>query len=130
MRHTQRRDCNTDSKSGVLRVFAIVLGIAVLSGCASSNLYKGRRALRNGDSAQALQLLRAARAEDPTNPVLLRELGVASYKQAQYDSALGALMQATAKRQRDARAFFYLGASHEARKDYMSALDAYGRYAV
>src|SRR5262245_32354383 len=106
------------------------LGVALLSGCASSNLYKGRRALRNGDSSRALQLLRTARNENPNNPVLLRELGVASYKQAEYDSAISALLVATSKRQKDARAFFYLGATHEAKKDYQDALDAYRRYVV
>lgn len=123
--------CRRRSHTHRVRILVpVVFAVAFATGCASSRLYEGRRELRRGNPQNALPLLRIARAQDPGNPFVLRELGIASYKLAEYDSAAAALEQAVLKRRRDARALFYLGASYERGRHYAAAIEAYRQYTV
>jgi TolB-like protein len=96
-----------------------VLGLAFLAAaCATSGQM----------SADGLARLQRARAARPNDPKLIRDLGLAFYKAARYDSARAYLAQAVARDPRDGAATLYLGLASERQGDFAAARSAYQTY--
>ena len=95
------------------------LGLAVLaSACATSGQM----------STDGLARLQRARAARPGDPKLTRDLGLAFYKAARYDSARFYLAQSVARDPRDGAATLYLGLAAERQGDFGAARTAYQTY--
>ena len=106
----------------------ILIGLTIIigSGCAPQIYDQGRRLVEEGEFDRAITVLTDAIRENPDNYRLWQELGVAQYKQGDYDGAEKAL-QRSSELQSDARTDLYLGLVYEERDFYGRAIDAYRR---
>ncbi len=107
------------------RLLFFLVAVALLAGCSSSLYQQGRRAATEGNYDRAIDLYYQEIAANPQSAEAWREIGVAFYKQDDFDKAEEALKQASAIRP-DARTHLFLGLLHEKRENIDAALDAYG----
>jgi tetratricopeptide (TPR) repeat protein len=85
------------------------------------------RLLRTGRPADAIAPLREAALLQPSNPVILHDLGLACLEVGQIPDAIAALQQAVACNPRDGDAHFRLGIALESLGDVGGAIVAYDR---
>ena len=102
----------------------------LLAGCAAPvNFFQqGEDQLGKKEYDAAIQSFTRARVEDPENPAVAREMGIAQYQKAAYGDALPLLLEAFLADTADGRALIYLGMTYENLEDYPRAMDIYGRY--
>lgn len=110
----------------ILSVFIIVLLVAGFFG--PSKLRQGRKHLEREEYTRALEVLTDALNEDPDNPKIHRDLGIAYYKTGQYEQALVELNTAKEKREKDGEVIFYLGLTYERLEQYDKAIEEYSNY--
>ena len=92
---------------------SIILILALLFLCFGPSKYKqGRNYLERGEYTQALAVLTDALNEEPENPEVHRDIGIAYYKTEQYEPALEELNKAKEKLDKDGQVMFYLGAAY------------------
>ena len=108
-----------------LRIFILVLLIA---GCGTASWRQGRRYLADGKYDQSIEALENALNEDPDNPKILRDLGIAHYKAEQYEQSLEHLEEAKKGLEKDSRLSFYLGLVYEQLGQYDKAIEEYANY--
>jgi len=94
-------------------------------------------ALKQGDTALALELLLAVSRDAPEKPFVFTNLGLAYFKLQQHEPALEAFRQAVSRNPRDAVAFNHLGILQRqqgefeaARQSYQRALEIDSNYAL
>jgi len=105
------------------RSFLVVLAIlSLLAGCGQNMISRGRGLVEAKQYGQAQELFYKLIRDDPSNPVLWRELGISFYKERKLDKAVVALNNAIPL---DVPAFLYLGLVHEAMNDPNQAIDDY-----
>jgi len=117
------------SKSIFFKVFCAVISL-FLAGCAATvNFFQqGEDQLERKEYDAAIQSFEMARKNDPENTGILREMGVAFYRKAEYNKAMPLLLQAFIQDSTDGRTLFYLGTAFEIQEDYPRAMDVYRRY--
>ncbi|MDZ7272058.1 MAG: hypothetical protein ONB17_10615, partial [candidate division KSB1 bacterium] len=111
-----------------LIVALIVAAGCWVMGCATSYHGRAKTALRRHDYDLALRHLVLALEEQPTDPQVLRDVGIALYGKEEYAAAIRALSKAFALDSTDARTLFYLGSAYEITGDLDGAIDMYRRY--
>jgi tetratricopeptide (TPR) repeat protein len=115
-----------------MRKSADILGILILAllvvGFGPSSLKQGRKHLEREEYTQALEVLTDALNEDPDNPKIHRDLGIAYYKTDQYEQALAELNKAKEELEKDGEVIFYLGLTYERLGQYDEAIEAYSNY--
>ena len=94
----------------VYTALALLLGLSVLAGCATT-FGQGVGAAREGRYADASDAFERVLAEDPDRFDALVNLGIARYKLGVLDEAIAALERARARAPRDATVRLYLGLS-------------------
>ncbi len=87
----------------IIRMFLIVLGMALLGACQRDPLSQGLQALGKGDAAQARILLQRAADINPGDPSALANLGIAYLRLGQTNEALEAFRKASALALNDPR---------------------------
>lgn len=110
------------------RTIIIFILILFMFGCASASLRQGRSYLAKEKYPQALEALTNALNEDPDNPEIHRDLGIAYYKTDQYEQALDELEKAKQGLGKDDRLIFYIGLTYEKLKLYDKAIEEYANY--
>jgi tetratricopeptide (TPR) repeat protein len=117
------------STSGLFKVSWIVTPL-FLAGCAATvNLFQqGEDQLERKEYDAAIESFTQAREDDPEDPAIVREMGIAHYRKAEYGEAVPLLLEAFIKDTTDGRALFYLGMTYETLEDYPHAMDIYRRY--
>ncbi len=107
-----------------------VTGIALLlANCAASNAHRrGADFLKQDRFEEAVRWLETARAEDPGNAEVCRDLGIAYYRKPDFQNARRFLLESFVSDSTDGRTLFYLGTLYETLKDYPHAIDIYRRY--
>lgn len=110
--------------------FLLPVVAVILAGCASTIDYFsiGKQHLQKNEYDLAIQAFESARAENPDDPQILRELGIAHYQKIQFDKAIPLLIQAFLEDTTDGRTLFYLGTAYEITNDIPHAYDIYRRY--
>lgn len=117
-----------------MKTIAKILSIFIISLLAMgfifgpSNLKRGRKHLENGEYSQALAVLTDALNEDPDNPEIHRDLGIAYYRTKQYEQALMELNKAKEGLKKDGQVIFYLGMTYERIEQYDKAIEEYSNY--
>jgi TolB-like protein len=103
----------------------------ILAGCAATvNFFQqGEDQLARKEYDAAVLSFETARKNDPENAGILREMGVALYRKAEYNRAMPLLLEAFIKDSTDGRTLFYLGTTFEIQEDYPRAMDIYRRCA-
>ena len=96
----------------------------LLAGCGQNMYTQGRKFIEDGQYDRAVSFYYQQIAENPQNMDAWRELGVAFYKQGNYEKAEDALKQAN-EIQVDARASLYLGLAAEQQGMTDKAINAY-----
>lgn len=110
-----------------MRLTLVLVGCALLAGCATANL-QGRAALSGGRYDEAARHFEEALAEAPGRPSSLVGLGIARYKLGALDEAHRALTEAAAQAPDDPTPQLYL-ALVALRRGEDAAADAHlGRY--
>jgi len=97
-------------------------------GCASVSLRQGRGYLDRGKCPEALEALTRALGEDPDNPEIHRDLGIAHYGLGEFDKALEELEKAKQDLAKDGKVMFYLGLTYENLEEYNKAIEEYSNY--
>lgn len=110
------------------KLLSILIVALMVVGFGPSKLRQGRRYLEKGEYTRALEVLTDAINEDPDNPEIHRDLGIAYYNTKQYEQALNELNKAKEKREKDADVMFYLGLTYERLEKYDKAIEEYGNY--
>ncbi len=105
----------------------LILGL-LLFGCAASTSRVGQRALRKGNTRQAVVLLEKAVRENPQNTQALRDLGIAYFKTGDYNKAIRALTKVHQKMPKDGPTLFYLGAAYEKSGQTSKAISVYRQF--
>ena len=102
----------------------------LLAGCAATvNFYQqGMDQLESREYDAAIESFARAREDNPDDPAIAREMGVARYRKAEYGDAMPLLLEAFIKDTTDGRALIYLGMTYENLEDYPHAIDLYRRY--
>jgi tetratricopeptide (TPR) repeat protein len=102
----------------------ILLLALLLAGCGQNMYSQGRRFIEDGQYDRAISFYYQQIADSPRNMEAWRELGVAFYKQGNYEKAEDALKQAN-EIQVDPRSSFYLGLAAEQQGMTDKAINAY-----
>ncbi|MBN2102439.1 hypothetical protein JW835_00190 [bacterium] len=100
----------------------------MIMGCAASHYSLGKKHLNNEAYAQALAEFELAKQENPNDPKVFREMGIAYYQQLDFKNAIQHLLQAFLQDSADGRTLFYLGTAFEITKQPDMAMDIYSRY--
>ncbi len=104
-------------------VILLILAVAV-TGCSQSLVSQGRQLVSEGEYQRGIDLLYAELDTNPQNADAWRQLGIAFYKQNEYDKALEAFKQANVI-DPEANANLYMGLIYERREEYGLAVNAY-----
>ncbi len=107
---------------------AVFIPLIFLIGCAGSYYTQGRQSLKRQEYDTAITQFRAALADYPGDPEILREMGIAYYEKSELDSAKLYLLKSFVKDTTDGRTLFYLGATFEQKQDIPHAIDIYKRF--
>jgi len=111
-----------------VKTLSIIIAAFLTVGFGPSSLRQGRKYLEKGEYVRALEKLTDALNEDPENPEIHRDLGIAYYKTGQYEQALGELSTAKEKLKKDGQTIFHLGLTYERLEQYDKAIAEYGNY--
>ena len=106
----------------------ILMLVLLMIGCGAANLREGRGYLADGEYAKALEAFTDALNDDPDNPKIHRDLGIAYYKAGQYEQAAGELETAGQELEKDSKVVFYLGMTYEELEQYDKAIVEYSKY--
>ena len=110
-------------------VFAtLLIPLIFLAACATSRYGQGRAELEKDNFRQAIVLLEAALEENPDNPNIIRDLGIAHYCVRDFSIAIDLLAASVQKNPGDGKALFYLGTAYEITENYKKALETYRQY--
>ena len=112
----------------ICKLCTLLLIIQLLGGCTASYYQQGRKSLEAENFDSAITSFEKALEEKPDDTQILRELGIAYYRNIQWDRAIPTLLQAFFQDSTDGRTLFYLGTAFEITKDYPHAIDTYRRY--
>lgn len=112
-------------KTKILTIFILAIWII---GCGPASLRQGRRYLAKEEYTQALEALTNALNEDPDNPKIHRDLGIAYYNIGQYEQAVDELKKAKQRLKKDSHVVFYLGLTYERLEQYDKAIEEYAKY--
>ncbi|MGE5458545.1 MAG: tetratricopeptide repeat protein, partial [Methanococcaceae archaeon] len=102
--------------------------IILISGCAGSDYYQGKKNLDLGNYGKAIEYFNQEIQLQPNNFKAHRDLGIALYKKNDLSNSLVSLQKAFSIKKNDAFTIFYLGLINEAMKDYDQALNYYKEY--
>jgi tetratricopeptide (TPR) repeat protein len=111
-----------------IKTLSILILVLSVVGFGSSKSKQGRKHLERGEYTQALGVLTDALNEDPDNPKIHRDLGIAYYKTGQYEQALLELSKAKEGLEKDGSAIFHLGLAYERLGQYDKAIEEYSNY--
>lgn len=111
-----------------IKTLSILVLVLSVVGFGSSRSKQGRRHLERGEYAQALEALTDALNEDPDNPKIHRDLGLAYYRTRQYEQALLELNKAKEGLEKDGSVMFHLGLGYERLEQYDKAIEEYSNY--
>ncbi len=109
-------------------LFLMAISLWFVTGCSTSSYHLGREALEVNEVAKAYQHLQRAYLNDPKNPAINRELGIACFLKHQYDAAITHFITAQQKFPRNGRLLFYLGVSYELQNQKEKAIAVYSQY--
>ncbi len=103
-----------------------------LSSCAttSSNHQLGQKELSRDNFTDAISYLKSALDEDPDNPAILRDLGLAYFQNLEFDKSIDAFNQVLIQVPDDGKSLFYLGAAYEINNDLDNAINAYRKFNI
>jgi tetratricopeptide (TPR) repeat protein len=117
--------------SHTLSVLIPTCVLLVIVGCSGNLITKGRKHLDRGEYKQAQDLFYQSIAENPTNLSAWRELGIAFYREGEFQKAEVALDNAP---KGDPLTLLYMGLVHESMEkrdqavdDYLGALELHPR---
>jgi tetratricopeptide (TPR) repeat protein len=113
-------------KKGLILLIFLYLWLFI--SCAASHYNLGRRHLEAEEYDEALAELELAKKENPDDPRVFRDLGIAQYSKLDFGDAIQNLLQAFFQDSTDGRTLFYLGTAFEITKKYDMAMDIYRRY--
>jgi tetratricopeptide (TPR) repeat protein len=114
----------------IIRIWWPVTALLFLAGCAATNYYSiGKNHLEKEEYDTAIQAFETAYQNNPDDPKISREMGIAYYRKTDFGKAIPLLQKAFLKDSTDGRTLFYLGTAHEILKDYPRAMDMYRRVA-
>ncbi|MFC1712278.1 tetratricopeptide repeat protein [Candidatus Poribacteria bacterium] len=114
--------------STAIRLISILALVIWSVGCASVSLRQGREYLDREKYPEALESLTRALSEDPDNPEIHRDLGIAHYGLGEFDKALEELGIAKQELTKDGELMFYLGLTYENLEEYDKAIEEYSNY--
>jgi tetratricopeptide (TPR) repeat protein len=109
-------------------MLALILMLAVTSGCSQSFLRQGDEALKKQSYQQALAYYEQALREHPDDPKVQRALGQVYYHLQDYAQAEKLLKAAQALIPNDGAVALYLGMIAETKKDFAGAAELYGKF--
>ena len=75
----------------ILRTLGILIIALLVMGFGPSSYKQGRKYLKQEDYPKALEMLTDALNQDPENPKIHRDLGIAYYKSGQHEQAVDEL---------------------------------------
>jgi len=107
---------------------ALLLMLAVITGCSQSFLRQGDEALKKQSYQQALAYYEQALRERPGDPHVQRALGQAYYHLQNFDQAEKLLKAAQALIPEDGAITLYLGMIAETKKDFAGAAEFYAKF--
>jgi tetratricopeptide (TPR) repeat protein len=114
------------------RISAVLAAILLLvAGCATTTVTQysiGKSRMEQGRLDAAIAAFDSARVEDPSNPAVVRDLGIAWCRKGQFARAIPILRRAFDMDARDGATLFHLGTACEITKDYAGAMDMYRRF--
>lgn len=111
-----------------MRRLSFLLICLVAAGCALHSDYnRGRRCLDKGDYEKAAALFEQALKSNPDNPRIHCDIGLAYYKQDNFDQAIASLDKAKSLDAKSGKPNLYLGMIYEKQGDVDMALREYGR---
>ncbi|MEW5767042.1 MAG: tetratricopeptide repeat protein [bacterium] len=103
--------------------------LSFMIGCLTTgSLRQGRKLLSEGEYDRATEVLTNALKEEPDNPEIYRDMGIAYYKLGQYNQALDKLEKAKQGLPKDSRLIFYMGLVYEKLEKYDQAIEEYSNY--
>jgi tetratricopeptide (TPR) repeat protein len=108
--------------------FLIIITLGFITGCSTSSYHRGKEALKVHAIDDAYLHLQSAYLNDPKNPFINRELGIASFLKRQYEAAITHFVTAQRKLPKDGRLLFYLGVSYELQNQKEDAIKIYSQY--
>ncbi len=106
----------------------LALCIPILLGCAASTYNRGSKSLAQDDYGAAIASFKETLSTHPDDYRAHRELGVAYFRQGNYDEALQSLLRAYRLRNDDGRLLFYLGMTLEDQNRSRYAILVYQQY--
>lgn len=109
-------------------VSIFLLSIFMLGCITTGSLRQGKKLLSEGEYDRAAEVLINALEEEPDNPEISRNLGIAYYKLGQFNQALDKLEKAKQGLPKDSRLIFYLGLVYEKLEQYDKAIEEYSNY--
>ena len=106
----------------------ILILVLLFVGFGPSKHRQGRKHLEREEYTKALAVLTDALNEEPENPEIHRDIGIAYYKTEQYEPALEELNKAKEKLDKDGQVMFFLGLTYERMEQYDKAIEEYSNY--
>ena len=107
----------------------LTIGIMfLLIGCANPNYRKGRSLVKKGQYTSAIEQLKLAENEERRNWKIKRELGIALYRNNEFDKAIKKLKESLRIQARNGRTLLYLGLSYESKQMFPAAINVYNLY--
>jgi tetratricopeptide (TPR) repeat protein len=106
----------------------IIFVMIWLTGCGATALRQGRSYIEREQYSQAVEVLTNALNQEPDNPKIHRDLGIAYYGMDQYQQSLNELTIAKQKLKKDGSVIFYLGLIYEKSEQYEKAIEEYTQY--
>src|SRR2546423_12881815 len=105
------------------RGLGLVLVLAMLAGCATTQTAAGTSALREGRPGAAAEHFKEALADDPNRVDAKIGLGISRYRLAAYDEATALLSDALKQAPGQPTPPLYLALSHPRQRDDAQVLD-------
>jgi tetratricopeptide (TPR) repeat protein len=88
----------------------------------------GRAELKKEEYDSAIEHFTSAIEENPFDPKIYRDLGIAHYKKGEYEQSIPFLSKAFELGPSDGQTLFHLGTAHEILGNYPEAIDTYRAY--
>lgn len=111
-----------------MKTIIIVIIIIFTAGCSSTSLRQGRYYMAKEEYDNAIKSFKIALDNDPDNPRIQRDTGIAYYKAREYLKASSELEKAKKKLDEDGLLMFYLGLTYERLGQYEKAIQEYSGY--
>ncbi|MEJ2636284.1 MAG: tetratricopeptide repeat protein [Calditrichia bacterium] len=107
---------------------ALAIFMVLRMGCAAVQSNRGQAMLKKGQTEEAIKYFLGQLKEDRLNPATWRDLGIAYFKNGEYEKAVKSLEESYKLNDKEDKTIFYLGASHEELHDYDRAIQYYRLY--